>query len=357
MNQIRILHIIDSLGVGGAEMLVVNLLNSLKGYELHLIVLRKPDTLSASIKSQCRVTFLDFKSYRSIPKCIVSIRNYIKKNRIDIVHSHLYWSNVISRLSASNKEYLFNCIQNLSSKANYIPNRLSLYLEKLTYKKRHHIIAVSQSVLDDFDEWVGVKGPATILYNVIDDIFFKTLPKKNFSDNSVKLVAVGTFKKQKNYGYVMQAFKNLPPRFSLDIYGEGPLKETLQTEINANRLNIRLCGLRRDMHELLPAYDAYVMSSAYEGFSLALMEAMACGLPSFLSDIPVQRESAGSAAVYFDLNDTGDFANKIIDAFTDTGNLKIMSKAAVERANLLARKDGYIQKLSFLYENVAIGKS
>ena len=52
----NILHVVDGLGVGGAEMLVVTLLKNLKGYNLHLIVLGKPDTLVKEIPSSCKVT-------------------------------------------------------------------------------------------------------------------------------------------------------------------------------------------------------------------------------------------------------------------------------------------------------------
>lgn len=345
----NLLHIIDSLGVGGAEMLVVTLLKNLRGHNIHLVVLGKPDTLLKELPVACKVTFLNFKTYRDIPKCAFLIRQYIKRNRIDIVHSHLYWSNIIARLASPKNIPLYNCIQNISSMASYTANRLSLYLEKLTYKKRHHIIAVSKAVLDDFDQWVGLKGPSTVLYNIIGDEFFTAAPKQSFSKENIRLVAVGNLRKQKNYSYFLQAFKSMPDHVSLDIYGVGPLKENMVEEITAHDLNIKLCGLQSNMHEVLRNYDAYVMCSTHEGLSLALMEGMSSGLPAFLSDIPVQRESAESAAVYFDLNEPTDFVKKLLETFNATEKLKKMSREGIERANLLARKDKYIQRLQELY--------
>ena len=103
------------------------------------------------------------------------------------------------------------------------------------------------------------------------------------------------------------------------------------------------------MHEVLRKYDAYTMCSTHEGLSLALMEALSSGLPAFLSDIPVQRESAEKAAVYFDLNNPEDFVKKLLATFEDTERLKEMSREGIERASMLARKDSYIQKLEALY--------
>jgi glycosyltransferase involved in cell wall biosynthesis len=348
-SPVNLLHIIDGLPVGGAEMLVVTILKNLKGYNLHLIVLGKPDPLAKEVPADCKFTLLNFKTYRDIPSCALFIRRYIKKNRIDIVHSHLYWSNVIARFATPRRIPLYNCIHNISSMASYTVNRLSLYLEKFSYKKRHHIIAVSKVVLNDFDQWVGLKGKSTVLYNTIGDIFFTGVPKLSFSKEKIKLVAVGNLRKQKNYPYLLNAFRIMPPYVSLDIYGIGPLKENLQNEITANNLNIRLCGIHSDMHQVLRGYDAFVMCSTHEGLSIALLEAMSSGLPAFLSDIPVQRECAENAAVYFDLNNAEDFVKKLLTSFDDTEKLKAMSREGIERAGMLARKDSYIEKLEALY--------
>ncbi len=347
----NLLHIVDSLGVGGAEMLVVTLLKNLTSHRVHLVVLAKPDTLAKELPSSCKVTFLDFKTYRDIPKCAFFIRRYIKRNNIEIVHSHLYWSNIISRLAAPRKIPVYNCIQNISSMASYTANRMSLYLEKLTYRKRHHIIAVSKTVLDDFNQWIGLRGPSTVLYNIIGDEFFTATPKQSFRKDKIRLVAVGNLRKQKNYSYILNAFRSMPAHVSLDIYGIGPLQESMAEEIRMNNLEINLCGLRSQMHQVLREYDAYVMCSTHEGLSLALMEALASGLPAFLSDIPVQKESAETAAVYFDLSEPEDFVKKLLATFDNLPQLEAMSREGIRRAGELARKENYVRKLQALYDD------
>ncbi len=348
----KVLHVIDSLNVGGAEMLVVNLLRNIEGYELHLIVLMESDALLKHIPDHCKVTILNFRSYWNIPGCTRFIRRYIKRERIDIVHSHLYWSNTIVRFATPKQVPVFNCIQNIPSLSHYLVNKRTLYLEKLTYKKRHHIIAVSKTVLRDFDHWVGIKGQSSVLYNVIEDVFFEAAPKQEFSSATIRLVAVGTLKKQKNYQYFIEAFKHMPANFSLDIYGSGPMEDELLKEIEKYGLQIALVGHKENMHRVLPEYDGYVMCSTHEGLSLALMEAMASGLPAFLSDIAVQRESAKDSAVYFDLNDPMDFIEKITSAFSDHTKLREMSRAGIARASEIARTEAYLRKLYALYASV-----
>jgi len=346
----KLLHIIDFFGIGGAEKLVLSVINGLgDDMEQHLIVLSEPAPLLEQIKVPCKKTVLDFRSYRDVWKTKKFIKEYIKEHNIDIVHSQLYWSNIISRMAIGKNVKLFNTIQAISSEASYKINRTTLYLEKITYKKRHHIIGVSAEVLKDFDKWVGLKGPSSVLYNIIDDKFFAPHPKTEFSKQGLKMVAVGNLRWQKNYPYLIEAFKNLPPSFSLDIYGEGDLRNELQKEIDKHKLNIRLCGHHQELDKILGSYDVFVMCSLYEGFSLGLMEAMGIGLPPVISDVPVLKEAGGDAAIYVDLKNPKDFSDKIIQLEKNKAELTAIAKAAHARAFQIANRKAHIEQLLKLY--------
>ena len=351
----NILYIIDSLGLGGAEKLLVSTLQDLTNHKKHLIILSKPDELVEKIPSSCKVSTLDFSSYRDIPRLSRVVRRYIKENHIDIVHSHLYYSNVIARLATPRKIPVFNTIHSVSSLASYQVNRMTLYMEKLTYKKRHHIIAVSHEVLKDFNKWVGLKGAYSVLYNFIDDLFFSPAPKTKFSIDKLRLVAVGNLRYEKNYPYILNAFKSMPDSVSLDIYGDGALRNKLQREIDTYKLNIRLCGIRNNMHEILSQYDAFLLSSFFEGQPVALLEAMAGGLPVFLSDIPVLHEVANANGVYFDLKNPDDLVNKIKQVLNRNIDLGSLARESHARANTIAWKSAHLNKLNAIYEQHGVG--
>ncbi|HWC54788.1 MAG TPA: glycosyltransferase, partial [Chitinophagaceae bacterium] len=207
----RILYVIDSLGVGGAERLLQQVIKELSPfYEQHVIVLNKPHTLLSELTGVTKVTILDFAYYKNLFKIKRFIRKYIEENEISIVHSHLFWSNIITRLAVKKDIKVFNTIHAISSDATYKHNRLFLYVEKFTYKKNHHIIGVSKEVLLDFDKWVGLKGLSSVLYNPIEDEFFLSFSKKNLSGSELRLVAVGSLRTQKNYPYLIEAFKKIP---------------------------------------------------------------------------------------------------------------------------------------------------
>ncbi|HYC40315.1 MAG TPA: glycosyltransferase, partial [Chitinophagaceae bacterium] len=209
----------------------------------------------------------------------------------------------------------------------------------------------SREVLRDFDEQVGLKGRSTVLYNFVDENFFAPEPKQEFSRGALRMVAVGNLREQKNYFYLLEAFQHLPQAVSLDIYGEGPLRPAMEEFIVRNNLAVRLCGLSDRLHLLLRDYDLFVMSSLYEGQPLALLEAMASGLPALLSDIPVLREVAGNDALYFDISDPQSFCARVKELMEGKGSLSQLARGLHRRAREFAHQHQYFERLNRLYDS------
>jgi glycosyltransferase involved in cell wall biosynthesis len=351
MTKKKVLHIIDSLEIGGAEKLLVKLINELDGLaELHLILLCNDNPLLVNLTPNCKVTIFQLSGIYSLPSVVLKVRKYIKLNNIEIVHTQLYISGIIARLASPKKFKVINTIQAISSEASYKINFFTLWVEKITYKKRHIIIGVSKTVLDDFDKWVGIKGKNYVFYNIIEDKFFtqKIIPKQ--ISNNIRLVSVGNLRLQKNYIYLIEAFKKLPTNVSLDIYGEGLQRNEFEKIINEFKLNIRLCGHSSNLENELKKYDYFVMSSLYEGFSLGLMEAMACGLPPLLSDIPVLKEAGGDVAIYFDLNNVDSFVDVIAKISNPSFNRDEKVNQSISRAKMLCNSADYVTRILTLYE-------
>jgi glycosyltransferase involved in cell wall biosynthesis len=126
------------------------------------------------------------------------------------------------------------------------------------------------------------------------------------------LISIGALRIQKNHQYLLEAFKLLKEdNIELHIYGMGPLQQSLQKTIDETGVHIRLKGQVQHMHEILPRYDLFVMSSTFEGFSLGVLETMAAKVPMLLSDIVSFREQCEDTAWYFSLDDVNDFASKV----------------------------------------------
>lgn len=342
---------IDSLGTGGAERLVVDVIKGLPQYDHHLILLNGPETLCEELPPGCRVTNLHRQQRTEMYSNSRTVKRYILEQKINLVHAHLFFSYITARLATPRRVSLLNSIHIISSLDNYANSRAALWLDKLTYRKRHHIVAVSEAVLQDFDEWVGLKGEGTVLYNFIRDDFFTAHRKERINKQPLRLVAMGTLRLQKNYPYLLEAFRHLPPNVTLDVYGSGPLHQELQAKIVQHNLPVRLCGNQKGVHRILPDYDAFVMCSHFEGQPLALLEAVASGLPALLSDIPVLREVTGEHAIYFDLNNPLDFVAKVQGVLNGEIDLLKNVEPARQRINSFAHKETYLKALTSLYES------
>ena len=101
-------------------------------------------------------------------------------------------------------------------------------------------------------------------------------------------LAVGRLVEQKNYSGLLRALTMLPGSdWILLIAGSGPLAESLQAEGERLRLSdrVRFLGADENIRRLYNAADGFVMSSHYEGLSIALLEAASMGLPAVVTDV------------------------------------------------------------------------
>jgi glycosyltransferase involved in cell wall biosynthesis len=279
------------------------------------------------------------------------MRALIKKHQAEIVHAHLFEAVLLSRLATPSPVKFYFTIHNVLSKDAFEVNRLSKIAESLTYKKKHFLIAVSKDALDDYDKWIGIKGPSTVLYNYVHQKYFDLNYDANRQiEGDFKLVAVGNLRRQKNYPALLEAFKILKEEpVSLDIYGSGEQKEELESSISAEGLKVRVMGRVNDVSEVLPQYHAYIMASLFEGFGIAPMEAMAAGMPVILSDLAVFRELGEDLPQYFDPQNPQSIAESIMFLYRNWEAAKTRAKKGRDLICNKASREVYFKKLSEIY--------
>ncbi|MBK7557621.1 MAG: glycosyltransferase family 4 protein [Chitinophagaceae bacterium] len=119
----------------------------------------------------------------------------------------------------------------------------------------------------------------------MDDIYFDANPEPLAPDNIFKLVAVGNIRPAKNYEYLLDIFRCLKGHpVSVDIYGFGDHSRFSNISEKEN-LAVRFMGPAINPKEIYWKYNAFIMPSKHESFGLTAYEAMASGLPLFLSDL------------------------------------------------------------------------
>lgn len=168
-----------------------------------------------------------------------------------------------------------------------------------------------------------------------------------------RIVAIGRLTAQKQFDLLLRAFSRAfadDERWSLEIYGDGPLREALAAlarQLGAGE-RIRFVGVTADLWAAIARGQIFVLSSAYEGFPNAMLEAMAVGLACIAFDCPSgPRELAGErAAILVPPGDLEQLANAMRRLAADAGERVRLGQAGAEsvrrrfaQADIVARWD------------------
>lgn len=352
-----LLIVIDNLNRGGAESLLVGILPVLnKMYSVIITTLSDEcdfeDHQILCSKKYC----LGFKSKVSLVSCIIKLKRIIKQNNPSLIHSHLFYSSLVAKISCPGNIPLIYSLHSEMSKNVFSENKAFFFLEKYTRRSNHYPLAVSETVLRDYEKSMGAIQKKFVLLNYVSDEFFVDQSLvKDLPTRGLKLVAVGNMKLAKNYPFLLKAFEELKDYpVSLDIYGRGDKKqsEALQRQIDKHKLPIYLKGGVKNIFEILSQYDLYVSSSTHEGFGIAAAEAMAGGLPLLLSDIRVYHEISFDNALFFNLHDPGSFAQLVIQALNHNYDLDHFSKRGIEISKKYS-SEKYVEDLVKIYNSVS----
>jgi len=298
MNNLSVLFLITGLAYGGAETQLVNLATSLKkrGWEVRVVSMLSPQAFTEELKEAgIPLSTLNMRRGVADPRAVFRLVKILREWRPDIVHSHMIHANLLARVTR-----LFYKIPVLISTAHSIDEggRWREIAYRLTDSLADLTTNVSQAAVERYIR-VGAAPKDKIIFvpNGIDTSRFKPdrdtgwrLRNELGIDNYFVWLAVGRFEAAKDYPNMLQAFKMVVDKKQdtlLLLAGQGSLLE--ETRKLANELDledkVRFLGVRRDVPDLMNAADAYVMSSAWEGMPMVLLEAEACGLPVVATDV------------------------------------------------------------------------
>ena len=161
------------------------------------------------------------------------------------------------------------------------------------------------------------------------------------------IISIGELTKRKNHRVVLDALKEInDPRIKYIICGRGPLRDDLLEYIHKSGLDrqVSLLGYRRDICQLCRASDLFVFPSRQEGLSVALMEAMACGIPVICSAIRGNTDliEEGKGGYLTGVNDAGRIARGIRELADNPGKASVMgqfNKKKIENYSIDILKD------------------
>jgi len=354
--KLKVLHVINSMLPGGAEVLLANSLSPgglCEHTENHLAYFRAPSYLLELLDEKVTVHFLDYKGSSDILRLLYQLKKIIIENKIDIVHSHLNPAGLYTHLVCPKNVKQVHTIHTTYSQ-NKEQGKIRFWLRKYFFllKRNVNIILLSEYTLKDFLNSVNFKGNTFVLNNFVADAFFKLQPETKQPREQLKLVALGTLRPLKNFEYLLEVFshlKDLP--VSLDIYGSGN-KEHYEKEIEKNGLNVCMKGHTENLPDIITGYDMMIMPSKLEGFPLSVFEAMAAGVPLMLSDIASLRSIVHDHAIYFKLDNAAEVAKQIRAVWNHENDITTMADRAKQYAAKTVRREIYISKLLEIYSRL-----
>jgi glycosyltransferase involved in cell wall biosynthesis len=302
----RIVYVLTSLGMGGAERQVLALGErmSIRGHAVLLLILRPG--LTEEWPTRLDAFHLDMrKTPPSVLDSVARGRSFLREFHPDIVHSHGYHGNLMARIFRllSDSPAPISTIHNV-----YEGGWIRMTAYRLTDRFSRLTTAVSAAAADRFVRLKAVPASKCIvLANGIDTEEFAPNPERrlrvrnemNLRDEFVWLAA-GRIVPAKDYPNLLRAFAQVKASISnaqLWIAGEAVGAEAARLRALSADLGladaVHWLGLRRDLPALLDASDGFALGSAWEGMPLAVGEAMAMEKPVVATDVGGTRELLG----------------------------------------------------------------
>lgn len=309
---LRILHLIYSHGIYGAEKYLQTLLPQLGKYglECHLIFIcpkRKVSSFKGYRddldKTGVKTTLLPVSSKVSFLLTARLVFNYLKSNNIKIIHSHLFSADFIAALI---KKVFFKKLIILSSKHGYeekylvryglgdkkIPRNLYYYISKAVNKKINYSFAVSQAMSDLYETLKHGKSKMKFIHHGINPIHVEGKPV--YISGDPKIIIIGRLSEMKGHRYLINAFTFIIQKFpksKLIVLGEGPEKQKLinLAEKLGIRQHIEFAGFKNPA-AYMPQCKIIVLPSLFEPFGLVYIESFAMKIPVIAFDTPAANE-------------------------------------------------------------------
>lgn len=341
----KVLQLINSLGAGGAEKLLVDaaITHSNMGVDIDILLLRNVDSPFVSkLLDHPNINVFWLSDTGSVynPLHILKLNKHFKK--YDIVHVHLfpclYWAGISSFFG---KKYKMVYTEHNTTNRRR-ESKIFKFLDKLIYKRFDEIVTISDSVDKKLKEHLGKSFKnLTKIYNGIDlkEIYNAQPYQKNelgLSDSTISLIQVSSFTVQKNQDFLIKSLKELPENYSLLLVGDGVLRKS--SEELANRIEVKdrvhFMGIRKDVPRLLKTADIVILSSHFEGLSLSSVEGLASGKPFLASDVPGLTEVVENAGILFE----DDNMDSLVSQINQLRNNQALQDEIVSKCQERAKK-------------------
>lgn len=303
----KILHVITSLEIGGAQRLLADMLPlQSESANVSLLVYERVggDFEKAVEQAGIKIICLNEHNFYN-PAVIFRMRKIFKD--YDVVHAHLfptiYWVSLAAR------GLKLKLVYTEHSTSNHRRNKWYFRpIERFMYSRYDRIVSISQQTQDALQDWLHSKDNRfVIINNGVDTQHFASI-KKNIIPYS--LIMVSRFASSKDQETVIRAMSMIDSKATVRFVGDGPNLEHCKRIAQECGVcdRVQFLGARSDVAELIAESYIGIQSSNWEGFGLTAVEMMACGKPVIATDVDGLRQVVEGAGIIFHKGDSKELA-------------------------------------------------
>jgi glycosyltransferase involved in cell wall biosynthesis len=347
VSKINILEIIETGGIGGAEMVLYNTVRFLdkERFSVRVLIVGRGILIDRLRELDIPVYVFEFKKSYNL-EFLTLVRSLIMTHGIDIVHTHMSRMNMygclgslftparnvmtihgLSEFSGLRARLYYTVFGNLSGKITAVSSNLARRFVQKTMVGEKKVVAVPNGV--DLDRFAGDVDRARVLAR------FRIDPA------SKVILAVGNIRRIKGYEFLFEVFDRIAESdkdLVLLICGNDMFhyKKKLLPLLHSKDLARRVVFAEfvDDIEQVYKASDMYVLTSLTEGFSLTTIEAMASGLPVVTTDCVGPRDiiENGVDGLIVEKRDPDLFCKAVVNLLNDPDRSRAMGEAARKKA-------------------------
>lgn len=333
----KILQVITSLQIGGAEKLVVDLVTLYveKGHQVDVLLFNGVDTPFKKQLQDSGIRIIEFSQGGNVYNPLYIFRLIPIMKKYDVVHTH------------NTAPQLFAALANLFCRTKLITtehscnnrrrgNMLFRLLDKWMYRQYHSIVAISDKAEENLTAYLHSTDRVLTIYNGVNCTSFRDAqPDLQWRNGKKVITMVAGLRMEKDQDTLIRAMQYLSKDcYELWLVGDGVRRSGLEklAEDCGVTDNVKFWGIRSDIPTILKTSDIVVMSSHWEGLSLSSIEGMSSGRPFLASDVDGLHEITDGYGILFPHGDDKAFAAEIEKLANDKGWYQLVAEKCQQRA-------------------------
>lgn len=295
----RVLHIIDSGGLYGAEVMLLNLVEEQREQGLQPVIasIGEKNIDEKPLETEAIKRGIDLKIFRMVPgpnlKGAMEIVAYARRHRFDILHSHGYKGNILLGFIPKpiRRLPLVSTLHGYTSTSGWSKMKVYEWLDLLSHKFIDQVVLVNKGMLTH----PKLKKQKTNYHVINNGIPISSINSSNskiegFCKNRFTIGSIGRLSPEKGYKYLMEAFSLLCKEgvdACLVIIGEGEELSMLEKMVDDMELSekVLFTGYLNNAGDYIPNFNVYVIPSLTEGLPITLLEAMKAQIPVVASRV------------------------------------------------------------------------